>query len=97
MNPFVNSPFPWDSAGVMTSFEGRWSISLARCISVKCLYVALLTGLAGNEAEVGFKRMSDYPSSGYVWMELWLCVQKPLRAEHLCCNVGFKASCLAML
>lgn len=52
VNPFVNSRFPWDSAGVMTSFEGTWKISPAQCISLKSLYVALLTGLAGDEAEV---------------------------------------------
>lgn len=55
VNPFVNSQLPWDSAGVMTSFKGTWKISLAQCISVKSLYVALLTGLAGNEAEVRFQ------------------------------------------
>lgn len=55
VNPFVNSEFPWDSAGVMTSFEGTWKVSLVQCISVKSLYVALLTGLAGNEGEVRFQ------------------------------------------
>lgn len=55
VNPFVNSRFPWDAAGVMTSFQGTWKISLVRGISVKSLYVALLTGLAGNAAEVRFQ------------------------------------------
>lgn len=54
VNPSVNSQFPWDS-GVMTSFKGTWKISLAQCISVKSLYVDLLTRLAGNEAEVRFQ------------------------------------------